>query len=230
MADNSLLQILSAIEGLGLLGLGYVTWRSNKKAADLNNKLYGQELELIKTKEDGELRIIAGSVFDKLGKFDSFLKIRNAVDGLLDETKADRFLILVAINKIRDFNDVTVIYEQHGERAKGNNAILTYNHIEIDDHYREMLKRAELYGPVNLDVAAMQPCLLKDIYEIEGVRHSKVTHLHRESIDSENDAVFYSSIATHQDEPFDSLEVTKIRLAYQSQIVPVFKKMFELYE
>lgn len=226
MANDSLFQILSAFEGLAVLGLGYLTWKSTKDRDKISIALHEQEIELLKAQEKEQLRDITGSVFDKLSEFESFLKIRNSVDALLDETKAERFLILVAINKVRDFNDVTVIYEQHGEGKKGSNAVAKYNHIKIDDAYREMLKSAEHYGPVNVDTETMRPCLLKDIYDIEGIKHSKVTHLHRESIDADNDAVFYSSIATYNEEPFNPLEVTKIRLAYQSQIIPVFRGMF----
>jgi hypothetical protein len=169
---------------------------------------------------------IARSIFESLSDFDNFNSLRASVDEILDKTKADRFLLLVAVNKKDDFNDITVLYEQHKGATESNNAVARYHHISVDDQYRTMLKDSERNGPIDLCVIELEPCLIKTIYEIEDVKHSRVTFLLRQHIDEHNDAVIYSSIATHEPDSFTTFERTKIQLAYESNIGELIKNLF----
>ena len=62
---------------------------------------------------------------------------------------------------------------------------------------------------------------------IEGVQHSKVTFLLRRGIDSGNDVVVFSSLATHSEEPFSSRDKTIAITQNDAVIIPALKLMIE---
>ena len=156
--------------------------------------------------------------------------IKKAVSEMFDESKAERFLILIAVNGKTDFNIVSVIFEQH----KNNhhiNAIARYRNVQIDTHYKDMLKRAERQGVVELNVAEMpEEGLLTHLYRHEGVKHSKVRFLLREHIDNENDVIIFSTIATFSDEPFTLEEKALFLTQYNSSIIPALKAMINSHD
>jgi hypothetical protein len=129
------------------------------------------------------------------------------VTNIFDETKVNRFLILFAVNGKTHFNFVTVCMERTNTGAMSG-SIFRYNRLEIDDHYKSMLKQVELQGNVHLEVSTMPPSILKSIYESrdEKVTFSCVKFLKRINVDENNDIVLYSSIATTNNEDFTSEE------------------------
>lgn len=191
---------------------------------------YKQREGKIKLKRELQTHIVRSSIVDRVLNLSHLNTIRKGVNQIFQETKADRFLILIAVNGKSDFNIVSVVFEQHNIKTDIN-AIARYRNVSIDDYYRKMLKDAERYGVVELDTHNMPiDSLLKNIYDIEDVKYSNVRHLIRESIDDHNDIVIFSSIATHKNEPFNFIEKTFFMTQYDSVIIPSLKKMIDDYE
>jgi len=161
---------------------------------------------------------IKADVLDKVLSFSAFNKIKAAVDELFRTTKADRFLILIAINGKVDFNIVSVIFEQHKTTKYQVNAIARYRSLKIDGEYRKMLRDAEKFGMIHFKTEELSPSLLKGIYTIEHVVYSEIRHLLRLPIDDNNDVLIYSSLATHEEEEFTELERTQASIIYDSSI------------
>lgn len=209
------------------LVLGYWKYKVDKDKKDLEidkiNIAHKEELTSLReelsncAKEyyDYEIKI---DFFNRIMDLSNVSKIKYAVDEIFQRTKADRFLILVAINGKHDFNVVSVIYEQHAHSDSTVSAIGRYHNISIDSHYKEMLKITEQMPVVNLHTDEMPESLLKDFYKMEGVKHSKIRFLARKPIDNDNDFLVYSSCATHEDEAFTREERALISAIYDGQI------------
>ena len=140
--------------------------------------------------------------------------LNTTVEHIFQETKAERFIILFAINGKTDFNFVSVCYEKT-KSDKGSGAMYRYVRVAIDDHYRQMLKYVEKDKQVYLDVEHMPDCLLKNIYQsiVEGVTYSGIHFIARHNIDQDNDSLVYCSIATTNNEDFTRGEKTSIKVA-----------------
>lgn len=189
----------------------------------LKNKKKDQQIAQLKEdKKNSELRI---TIVDKILDISLLGKIQDAVKNMFDETKADRFLILVAVNGKVNFNVVSVIYEQHKDSEYRGNAIARYRNLEIDEDYRNMLKEAEAKGYVEIDTQTMPDSLLKSIYKVEGVNHSKIRHLLRLPIDEGNDILVFSSVATHEEDSFEDFEKMIFMTQYNSTIIPSLKQI-----
>lgn len=144
-----------------------------------------------------------------------FSILRDAVDEMFKRTKADRFLIMFAFNGKDHMRFASAIYEQNkeGKAHLSVGAISKYVHVDIDDDYRGILKKAEIDGTVTYEVGRMKAGLLRDILESEGVRYVKLAHIKRfEDFAGEGkDLLVYCSVATHVDEPYTKAESTYIR-------------------
>lgn len=141
--------------------------------------------------------------------------INEKVDYLFQYTKAERFIILFAVNGKDSFNFVSVCYEKtKTEKTRGS--IYRYVRLRVDDAYRSMLKQVERDYSVFIDVAKMQPSLLKDIYEssVEGIKYSSVHFIKRLHADEDNDVVVYSSLATTESPNYSVSEQTIIKGVY----------------
>lgn len=163
-----------------------------------------------------------------IANFTVFNKTKKVVDRLMNETSATRFLYLIAVNGKHELRHVSVIYEQHKTTDFTVNAINRYQRIKVDDEYLRMLKRTEKDGPIDLETETMSASLLKDIYSMEGIKHSRVTFVHRVHMDAENDLVIFSSIASH-DKDFTSSELTNIDLTYEGTLKPIMRDLFKSY-
>ncbi len=164
---------------------------------------------LVKSKEKDIQRIHSELRFTNIFFSYEFLSVvNNRVADIYATTKANRFLILYAINGKDDFNVVTACYE-NPKQESSRGAMNRYIKIEIDNPYREMLKDCELKKSVTLDVSLMNTSILKSIYqsEIEDVKHSVIKFITRLRIDSENHAVVFCSISTTTDTPFTDSEM-----------------------
>ena len=130
---------------------------------------------------------------------------------ILKNTKATRVHLFTASNGKSDlkYTNSLLGFELVNDRVEVSHD--TYKALEYDSNYNKMLKTAELDGKVVLDVNSMQECLLKTIYKAIRIKHSLVIFSFRCSIDSENDRIFYPSIATKNDEPFTEEEELYIK-------------------
>lgn len=177
--------------------------------------------EIKKHFQEKEEHRIKAEVLNRILDFSAFNKIAAAVDELFKTTRADRFLILIAVNGKTDFNIVSVIFEQHKKASYKINAIAKYRNLSIDEDYKAMLKRSEKYGLVELKTTDMKSSLLKDIYIMENIIHSDVRHLLRIQADQDNDILIYSSLSTHNSKGFTTLGKRKADLVYDSEIKTV---------
>ncbi|WP_179022073.1 hypothetical protein [Winogradskyella forsetii] len=186
-----------------------------------------KDAEIEKHVQEKSEHKIKADVLDKILDFSSFNIIKTAVDEIFEKTRADRFLILIAINGKIDFNMVSVIFEQHKDSTYQINAIARYRSLSVDSDYRDMLKRAERYDVVELETIKMEDSLLKDIYTIEAVKFSDIRHLLRIPADSENDILVYSSLATHSAEGFTKLGKRQANIIYDSTIKQTIKEVLQ---
>ena len=201
-----------------------------KKKNDLEIKKLNLENENLKLAKH-QIEVEKKEVEEKLQYLDRMLDLEfindlsDAVDNIFEHTKADRFLILLAKNGKTDFNIVNVVFEQHKNKKFRINAIARYRNVKIDLVYKEMLKKAEHVGDIELNVSNMEDSLLKHFYEFEGVNHSIVKHLARKPIDEDNDFLIFSSLATHGEEGYSKVEKAHIKTQYEGVIIPSLDKI-----
>lgn len=215
---------------IGMIGIAVPAYLLHKREMakiqlELEEKLNKKEAELEEQKTETKGYELRGNVLDKILDIVLLNDLKTACTTIFKKTKADRFLILIAINGKVDFKTVSVIFEQH--KNSTSSAIASYKSLRVDHDYVQMLKDTERNGVTQLNVAEMKPCLLKEIYQMEGVKHSKVRHLLRKPLDEENHCLIYSSIATHTDEAFNVMEKVIIQTQMDSVIKPTILKMLE---
>jgi hypothetical protein len=210
--------IVAIITGIVAITVSVIAFIREVRMKKLQAQIEEERLQSREREEEAEERSLKLGALDRLLDFQSFNEIRDSVDRMFASTKADRFMIIIAMNGQTDFRVVSVIFEQHQNRKYKVNAIIRYRDVEIDDNFRQNLKRVEVEGSLTFDVKTMKPQLLKDFYVIEKVKHAKLRFLHRQSLDDRNDVVVYSSIATHEDEPFTHIEETIIKTEYEGSI------------
>lgn len=186
-------------------------------------RLKKMEIDSARQKAESNHQNIKINALDKLLDFTSFNIIRNSVDRIFQNTKADRFMILIAVNGKTDFNIVSVIFEQHKTAKWKVNAIIRYRDVNIDDRYRQLLKDLEYEGTIDLKVDDMTNQILKDFYIIEKLKYVKFQFLHREHVDENNDVLIYSTTSTHVDKPFTKIENAVIKTEYEGTIMHTIK-------
>lgn len=221
----------STIETLGVAFFSSMSilipayWIHLRESRKHKEAILKKEEEIADTKRERDDHKIKADVLDKVLDFASFNAIKEGVDELFEQTRADRFLILIAINGCEDFNMISVIFEQHKDSQYKVSAIARYKSLSIDTDYRNMLKLSEKYGKIELETEKMPPCLLKDIYQIESVTHSDVRHLVRVKIDDKNDVLVYSSLATHHKMGFTKMGRRRAEIIYDSVIRVTIKNV-----
>lgn len=187
--------------GGGLLGVGasYFKYRTEKV------KYAKEKKDLKEQLKDASASIVVS--------IESLNEIRDAVDRMFKDTCADRFLILAARNGKAVPNRTTAIYEQHkatGLATISIGATHRYVDFQLDEPYKKLLKQAENHGAVFLETETMQSGALKDIYVYEEVEASSVHFLMRTPIDTNNDRLWYCSVATHNPAKFSDRDKTMI--------------------
>lgn len=219
-------EILSLAGALVMGVLGLWKYKDEKKKYNLEVEKLQQEIAYFKKQEmDACVKI---SFIDKIMDFPFFNALADSVDRIFQFTKADRFLLLIAKNGKTEFSIVNVVFEQHKNNDYKINAIARYRNVDIskDPYYRRMLKDAEHNGVVNLKTDNLpDDSLLRDFYEMENIKYSKVRFLARKPIDEDNDFVIYSSISTHMDKNFTRMEKTFIKTQYEGTIKPSLNKV-----
>jgi len=215
-----ILPLTTFIIGIIIAYLNYKSqlksYKLEKETLELDKKKFTAELEIVK--KESQERKLKLDFFSSVMHLTSANNIVNAVHDIFDKTKADRFLILVAINGKRNFNMVSVIFEQHKGEGNCVNAVGTYRDVKIDRAYKEMLSLSEAKEYILLNTEEMDDSLLKSFYQIEGVKHAQIRFLGRQKIDDDNDFVIFSSLATHKIKPFTKNENVIIKTIYESVI------------
>jgi hypothetical protein len=171
----------------------------NKKIVDL-------------VKNEGHFNKIQ-STFNDVFFSSRFLTLtQKKIKEIFKKTRAERFLILYAINGKTSFNTVTVCYEM-GFDNKIVWASEMYDKFEIDNPYRSMLKRVEFDHSIILDVAKMEECFLKTVYQSqdEQICHSIICFISRIKINENDDLLIYMSIATKSIDCFEKNELITIK-------------------
>lgn len=226
-------QILIALFAfMGLLIPAYMKYsldfKKMKASFALQKKEYETQNSKLVTAEklnrEYEIKI---SLFDRMMDFSAINSIKDSVLRAFQKTKADRFLILIAVNGKDDFNIVSVIFEQHRSMDEEYTAVGRYHNVSIDTHYKNILRDSEKEGHVEVHTETEKNSILKDFYEMEGVTHSIVKFLIRKPIDENNDFLVFSSMATHRNTPFTKKEITFINTEYNSSIKTALKKVLD---
>ena len=202
----------------------YSKWKfEQRKNTILNikiNKLLSENKDLIKEQKD----LISHEI---IGDLNFFNGIKDIVEHLFEKTKIDRFLILTGHNGSQDLTFATAVYEHHKMNDKillSIGATKKYKGFKFDQTYKNMIKTSEKYGYIDYNVAEMEECDLKNIYEEEGIYHSRILFLLRTTVDDKNDVVFFASLATHDKAGFTKKE--RIILKMQGdQLIGLFSKI-----
>jgi len=184
------------------------------------NSLVESQSEIVKT----NLKL---DYFNRAMDISRINPIIDSVSSMFEKTKASRFLILIAVNGKDSFNIVSVIFEHHKTNGNKVNAIGTYRNVNIDDNYRDLLKKTEREKTVEIETSKLDNCILKDFYHLEDIKHSKIVFLSRNKIDQDNDFVVYSSLATHEEESFSRNENAFIKTCYEGTIIPNISKVLD---
>lgn len=211
--------ILALISSITAVLLVFVNYYKDKKMKLLEHGL--------KEAKNNERKVkMEISVLNRLLKISVHSKISNAVNKLIYSSNIDRYMIFVAVNGVTDFRKVAIIFEKYRDDHKKEiaereeEALALYKSVSIDNEYKDMLKEAELYKQVYLDVATMPQCMLKDIYLYENVRQSAISFLFREKIDGENDVVCFCTAATMNNKELTEADKTKLKLTISGTIIP----------
>lgn len=215
--------IVSIISAIAIITASIIAYRKDVrlKVMEIENR---QMKTQISDKDDILTEAnIKVNILDKLANFGVFQEIKASVDRIFENTKADRFLIIFALNGTRDFRTVSVVFEQHQHPRFEINAIVRYRDVQIDNGFRKLLRNAEDQGEVVLDTSTMPNQLLKDFYTIEQITHCKFKFIMRKHMDAKNDMVMFSSIATHEPDPFDNLESAIIKTEFEGSIMRIIK-------
>lgn len=128
------------------------------------------------------------------------------IDRLIDETEIDRFLMLTAINGIEHPRETTAHFQK---RERGQKKY-EYTEIQIDDHYRQLLKQAIQEGYVYFVVDDLPDgVLIKNIYLMEGVKSSMWILISVNDLGDGKKSITYASLSTHQDGGISAMTQTR---------------------
>lgn len=210
---------IALISAVTTILLVFVNYYKDKKMKILEHGLNEARINARKIKMEI-------SVLNRLLKITVHSKISIAVNRLIYTTNIDRYIIFVAVNGVTDFKKVAIIFEKYKDdfkkeiADKEEEALALYRSIDIDETYKDILKQAELYKQVYLDVATMPQCMLRDIYLYEGVHQSAISFLFRQRINGENDVVCFCSAATVNQKELTEADKTKLKLTISGTIIP----------
>jgi hypothetical protein len=209
MTDAIIVALIGAISSIVL---AFIAWKQSVqiKTMELHTTEILEKKEELR-QENRKLKLELSSL-TILFDYYFYSLMQRQVDEIFNLTKADRFMVLFAINGKTDFNYVSVAYEQT-RTADKKGAISRYVRLEIDRHYKDLLKDVERSSPVVLETAGMPESLLKNIYLApdEQVHHCTVNFLCRIPVDEHNDIVIYTSTATMGKSPFTNQELASIK-------------------
>lgn len=192
MDNTILISLISAISAFLIALIPYFLQKRGEEKK-LKNKIVDIDIELFK-----------------------FNDLKESVEKVLFETKADRFLILMAHNGKEEMKFATAIYEQHKISEQSSfsfGATNKYIKLTFDHNYRELLKNCEKNDVVKMSTNTMEDSLLKNIYLSEKISHSNCYFIKRypEYKSQDKDLLLYCTLATHVNEPFDNNDEVKFK-------------------
>jgi len=203
--------IIAIISTLGVLIPSFISLNKKNKKLEQDKKVMQQAIH------NSEALIQDLTIFNSL---------KSVVDKIFKNTKADRFLVLVAFNGKTDMTFTSVLYEQH----KGSNPMLSsfgavdkYANFEFDTEYKDMLKRAEKEGKIVIITEELPACDLKNIYQSEGVKGALIFFLKRMFLNPEKDKILYTSVASHAGN-FNPSEIVIIK-GYMASVKTLLSKI-----
>jgi hypothetical protein len=200
---------------------------ANNKLARKNKDL---DIELEKEKLETEHNAIKYDVVTQLLKFSQYQKIYDAVIKMMNESNVDRFLIFVAVNGKTELRKVTCIFQKYKHDNTNVDAVSVYKGLKVDNVYVNYLYDTERKGSITLETEKIEPSLIKDIYETEGVKWSNWKFICRLNLDEKNDLIAYSSAATFNEDGFKNRDLLAIKLNFESSIKPTFiETISEMY-
>lgn len=176
--------LIACVTTLGAVIVAYI---QSKKAKDKDKKLKEKEKEV----ETAQIEVIATRK-----SFEAFVRTWSGVvfqiNRLINDTEIDRFLILHATNGKTPLKKTTAIYQIR----EAGQQVFSYQDIELDDHYRNMLRHIEKHGHYYFVVDNEPDCLLKRIYVLERVKSSYLKLI--EIVENEHVKIInYASYASH---------------------------------
>lgn len=165
-----------------------------------------------------------------LDQFYKNKKIREHAEFLTTNTAVDRVLFFVGTNGKTDMKTVYCIdgyVNKHSPEAQTADE-LTQRWIafKVDVSYTQMIRKAKRFGIYKIDVSVMDDCVLKRVYESEGVTHAWLFIFAIEDLEGGNVAIYYCTIATHENisrlHPTDEL--------YMNEFVDKIKDLYKYRE
>lgn len=208
------------------IGAIYQTIAKNR--LDKRNKELDIELE--RQKIETQHSAIKYDVVTQLLKFSQYQKIYDTVIKMMNDSNVDRFLIFVAVNGKTELRKVTCIFQKYKHDENGMDAVSVYKGLKVDNTYVRYLYDTEKHGEITLQAEKIEPSLVKDIYESEGVKWSNWKFICRLNIDGRNDLIAYCSAATFNEEGFNNKDLLAIKLNFESSIKPTFMETIsEMY-
>ena len=184
------LVVLTAIVGF----LSYV-------ARDLYDKIKGKKKKEIERTMTEGMRAIS--------------QVYQAMESLLQQTPADRVLLLEVTNsgsmptageKVYS-RAVEVKLDKESNFLERLKILANYEKILVDSQYVNMVVQAKETGePYRFNVADHKPCLLRDIYETEGIKYSEIYHIYS---DTKRWKQFILSVSTYKENQTYNSEKTR---------------------
>ena len=124
----------------------------------------------------------------------AFSEVNGIFKALCDSTAVDRILVLCAWNGERSPQWTTAVWQYRTGEQKPVN----YLHVELDADYIQRLRDIQDRGPQTYQTADMPPeCLIRGIYEDEGVTSSMWMFLTKQSHPNGGVLLTYMSFASH---------------------------------
>jgi len=191
--------IVAIIGVLGIIIQHFLNKANNKKLVKQNSDLEKDNLDL-----KNEVRAYT-LLYDQ-----EFITIINkSIDNIFSQTKADRFLLLFAVNGKSNFSHVTACLERRQNLLDSKTSTL-YQRLVVDEAYKMMLNYIEYShdNKMNFATNKMANVLLKRIYSLktENVKHSNVYFIKRINIDNDNDLLLFCSVATDIEDAYTTDE------------------------
>jgi hypothetical protein len=158
---------------------------------------------------DREMSCQAGALsFD--GILSQWDEISRELEDLVMNTPVDRFLILRAWNGKDTPRWATAVYQYR----KGNDAPVSYAHVNLDADYVGRLRSIRTGVPIVFSVSELDDSLTRSLYHSEGVKQSAWYHIgdSHPSSSPQSTSIMYCSFGSHSDLPLSENDLVKCHL------------------
>jgi len=225
MSNEIIIALIGGIATIVASVIAYVKDSRAKKQASTNSDLMMEIKNIRIAFERNQKRLadttIKASILDRIGELTIFNEVKNSVDRIFENTRADRFIILYGMNGTHEIKSVSVAFELRKKSPSA--AIIRYRDVRIDDEYRNILRNLEKHGTISFKRCNMQPGILKDFFTLEGLNSIKANFIERRKLDSHNDIVIFGIIAAVEKEEWSEHEHALINSEYEGTIKPIIR-------